>query len=65
MFDNPEDAMVAFKAMLGSHGISSTMKWPDVQKTCSKDRRWNILRTTGEKKQVSGAAQLSIFGCKA
>lgn len=51
--NNPEDAMAVFKSMLSSYSITSTMKWAEAQKTCSKDRRWNVLKTTGEKKQVS------------
>jgi hypothetical protein len=52
VFDTPEEAVECFKRMLKDCGISSTSKWHDVQKTCQKERRWAVLRTTGERKQV-------------
>lgn len=48
-----EDAVEAFKKMLTDHGVSSTVKFNECQKSLSKDRRWGILKT-GERKQVSG-----------
>ena len=46
-----DDAVSAFKQMLFDKGVSSTVKWGDVQKILSKESVWGSLKT-GEKKQA-------------
>ena len=52
VYEDPTQAVAAFKELLEERDVSLTAKLKDVQDRCSDDARWNALRTTGEKKQA-------------
>ena len=49
------------KAMLQASGVSSTMKWPEVMRTCAQERAWNALKTPGERKQCWAEFQTKLM----
>ena len=52
VYEDPAQAVAAFKELLEERDVSLTAKLKDAQDRCSDDPRWNALRTTGEKKQA-------------
>ena len=52
VYENPAEAVAAFKELLEEREVSLTSKLKEAQDRCSDDPRWNALRTTGEKKQA-------------
>eukprot|EP00981_Chlorochromonas_danica_P001225 scaffold268_cov210-Ochromonas_danica.AAC.20 len=52
IYATAEEAMEAFHALLLAKGISVTAKMKEVQDLCSKDPRWEALKTQGEKRQA-------------
>jgi hypothetical protein len=51
VYASREEATEAFRAVLEEHGIPSSMKYKEVQEICLADKRWNALKTVGDKKQ--------------
>jgi len=52
VFATKEEAVKAFKTMLLDQGVASTTKWSDAVKLCEPDRRWQALKTLGERRQA-------------
>lgn len=46
-----EEAVDAFKSLLTDKGIPSGMKFKEVQEICSSDKRWNAIKSAGDRKQ--------------
>lgn len=51
-YNNKEEAVAVFKCLLLEKGIIPNLKWNEVQKMCCVDRRWQALKTIGERKQA-------------
>ncbi len=52
LYSNKAEAVAAFKGLLLAKDISPTMKWNEVVKACSDDKRWEACSTMGERKQA-------------
>ncbi len=52
LYSNKAEAVAAFKGLLLAKDISHTMKWNEVVKACSADKRWEACSTMGERKQA-------------
>jgi pre-mRNA-processing factor 40 len=52
VYKNKVEAVSAFKDLLLEKGIVPNLKWNEVQKVCCVDKRWEALRTIGERKQA-------------
>lgn len=61
VYATKQEATAAFKAMLQASGVSSTMKWPEVMRTCAQERAWNALKTPGERKQCWAEFQTKLM----
>lgn len=51
IYANREEAVDAFKSLLTDRGIPSAMKFKEVQEICQADKRWNALKSAGDRKQ--------------
>ena len=51
VYSTREEAVNAFKSLLTDKGIPSAMKFKEVQEICSSDRRWNAIKSAGDRKQ--------------
>jgi len=51
-FDSVAEAKECFKELLRESKMSSNSKWIDVVRSLSKDPRWDVLHTTGDKRQA-------------
>eukprot|EP00979_Chaetoceros_neogracilis_P016657 scaffold8946_cov268-Chaetoceros_neogracile.AAC.23 len=52
LYSNKAEADAAFKGLLLAKDISPTMKWNEIVKVCSTDKRWEACTTTGGRKQA-------------
>jgi pre-mRNA-processing factor 40 len=52
VFTTPELKKEAFLALLLEEGVSSQHKWGEIEKFCSEDPRWGLLKK-GEKRQAT------------
>jgi hypothetical protein len=57
-YSSPEEAAEAFQDLLRSKNVNATMKLKEVQDLCSKDPRWEALKTQGEKRQALAEYQV-------
>jgi pre-mRNA-processing factor 40 len=51
-FVTPEQKRAAFEELLFSSGISSAHKWAEIEKECSLDPRWTLLKK-GQRRQIA------------
>ena len=56
----PEQAEEQFRELLVDRQVSAVMKFKDISDLCSRDPRWNALRTVGERKQAIAVYQVCV-----